>query len=234
MQNLLKKWVLPVAAGLLLSWPSLAGPGCNSLCLEQLPVPALPSRPLNVSRARLPALYAKGEGSYQLADGNWHRAKKLEFDGTTLAVKDDLTAPLSLTATTLKQFEVQRDTFLLVSNLPEHAATAGPEWVESLFYQRGVRLLAQYISSPQLHWYLRLPQEPFQELSTDRTEFKQAMLALVKDCPALVRKITRNTLGRDRVVDILAEYVECQTAASAVAEPAPEPETEPAKEPSNE
>ena len=153
----------------------------------------------------------RGEGSYQLSDGSWQHSKKLVFDGEFLVLKNGGDNDIQLTPATVNEFEIAGDTLFLTSSLPDRPTPGQPELVESLFNRRGVRLLLLYASdNNQPLYFISTPQIPLQVLPSGRSEFKPAILDLVQGCPALVKKIVRGTLGRDRVLEILDEFVECQ------------------------
>lgn len=161
--------------------------------------------------------YRKGEGSYQLADGTWHRAEKLVFDGQKLVVKNTDADKLKLTATNLRQLEIARDTFLVMVDLPGRSPEYNrPEFVQSAFHRRGVRVLALYSEYSKPLYFVSLPQLPLQLLPSGKADFKAAMLRIVQDCPALVVQVDTGKLGRGDVVQIMQQYVDYpRPAASA-------------------
>lgn len=153
----------------------------------------------------------RGEGSYQLSDGSWQHSKKLVFDGEFLVLKNGGDNDITLTPATVTKFEIAGDTLFLTSDLPGRPTPGQLELVESLFNRRGLRLLLLYASdNNQPVYFIGSPQIPWQVLPSGRLEFKPAILELVQECPALVKKITRGALGRDRLLEILDELVDCQ------------------------
>ena len=147
-----------------------------------------------------------GDGSYQLLDGTWHPATKMVFSATKLALKNE-TGIVKLTTTGVRQFVLAPDTFVVAGSLPGRPQDTPPEFLESLFYQRGVRVL-QLVSEPHLpaRFFVQRPPASPQLLPTQKEAFKAAMLPIVADCPALAASITSGKLGPKDVVDIMQHY----------------------------
>ena len=193
----MKKFVLLLcAAGLLLRLPAL-GQG----------QPGTPPADYGAKDAGT----LRGEGSYQLSDGTWQASKKLVFDGEFLVLKNGGDNDIKLTPATASRFEIAGDTLFMTSDLPDRPTPDKLELVESLFNKRGVRLLLLYAwENNQPVYFISTPQLPLHVLPSERAEFKPAILDIVRGCPALVKKITKGSLGRDRLLEILDEFVECQ------------------------
>lgn len=152
----------------------------------------------------------KGSGSYQLADGSWHQAQKMTFDGLRLTIKDDGKKKLVLTAAALHQLEVAQDTFLAVHTLPIDVDAS--DFSESVFNRQGVRVV-RLLGEPR--YLLQLPQQPLQLLPSRKKEFKEALLAIVQGCPALAAEIANGKLGHNEIVQIMRRYVACPPAPAA-------------------
>ena len=153
--------------------------------------------------------HRSGRGSYQLADGSWRKAKKLVFDGEQITVKDSLVGKLKFTAQTVKQLEVGKDTFLVMSNLPgREVAVEKHDFVQSCVNRKGIRLLALYADYGQVAYFLSRPGRTLQLLPKDRKVFKSVMTEIVKDNPGLAAKIATGKLGPDDVVTIVQQYTE--------------------------
>lgn len=152
----------------------------------------------------------KGSGSYQLADGSWHQAQKMAFDGLRLTVKDDGKKKLVLTAAALHQLEVGQDTFLAVHALPIDLDAS--DFSESVFNMQGVRVV-RLLGEPR--YLLQLPQRPMQLLPDRKKEFKEAVLAIVQGCPALAAEVANGKLGPNEIVEIMRRYIACWPATSA-------------------
>lgn len=154
--------------------------------------------------------FREGDGSYQLPDGTWHAAQKMVFTTTKLTVKGE-TGKLKLTTATVQQFEIAQDTFLVLGNLPGRVQNTQPEFLESVFYRRGVRVLRLVSETTStLRYFLQRPQAPLQLLPLHKDDFKKAMLPIVQGCPALVASITDGTLGPKDVVSIMQQYADCK------------------------
>ena len=152
----------------------------------------------------------EGTGSYQLPDGTWHSAQEMVFTTTKLTVKGE-TGKLKLTTATVRQFEIAQDTFLVLGNLPGRAQNTQPEFLEAVFYRRGVRVLRLVSETTStLRYFLQRPQAPLQLLPLHKEDFKKAMLPIVQGCPALVASITDGTLGPKEVVPIMQKWADCQ------------------------
>ena len=149
----------------------------------------------------------KGSGSYQLADGSWHQAQKMAFDGLRLTIKEEGKKKLVLTAAALHQLEVAQDTFLAVRTLPIDADAS--DFSESVFNMQGVQVL-RLLGEPR--YLLQLPQTPMQMLPNRKKEFKEAMLIIVQGCPVLAAEIASGKLGHNEIVQIMRRYVACPPA----------------------
>lgn len=163
--------------------------------------------------------YREGAGSYQLPDGTWQQARVMTFDGNRLVVRDDPAKKLKLTASGVRQLEILRDTFLVINDLPGRLVAAnGPDFVQSQFNRRGVRLLVRYPNGAgHPYYFLSRPNVPLVLLPSNKGGFKKEMLAMVQGCPALVAQLEEGTLGREDLVQLLQEYVECQRRGQATA-----------------
>ncbi|MVN78581.1 hypothetical protein GO988_19795 [Hymenobacter sp. HMF4947] len=180
--------------------------------------PSYSPPPMNISQMNMNHMYygnnrnpnyRKGEGSYQLPDGSWHKSQKLVFDGQKLVVKDADADKLKLDFEAWRQLEVQRDTFLVMSNLPGRAQAADkPELVHSLLNQHGVRVLELCADYGKARYFVSRPQVPLQLLPSGKADFKTAMLAIVRDSPILAQEVSSGKLGRNDVVQIMQEYVD--------------------------
>ena len=153
----------------------------------------------------------KGSGSYQLADGNWHQAQKMAFDGLRLTIKEEGKKKLVFTAAALHQLEVAQDTFLAVHTLPIDVDAS--DFSESIFNMQGVQVL-RLLGEPR--YLLKLPQAPMQLLPNRKKEFKEAMLVIVQGCPSLAVSIADGTLGHNQIVQIMRRYVACQSSSSTI------------------
>lgn len=151
--------------------------------------------------------YRDGAGSYQLPDGSWHSTSRLVFNGERLTVKDSTAGKQRFTSETVQQLVVEKDTFLVVRDLPGRwVPSPTPEFLHSCVNSQGVQLLALYYASGRPTYFLSRPHTPLQLLPTRKAEFKTAMLAVVKDSPALSTKVASGEMGRDEVVQIVREY----------------------------
>lgn len=198
--------LLPVPALLLLShwgW----GQSLPTYSPPPMPMPAFPMNNLTMGNAENP--YAReGEGSYQTAAGEWHRAEKMRFDGTKLVVKGATPAKLPLAE--LQALEVSQDTFFILKTLPGRAAAAQrPEALEVAYSHRGTQLLYLYYGGKVL-CFLKRPGVPLQLLPTDKQEFKTAMLAIVQSCSAVAAQVADGTLGRREALKIMQAYDACR------------------------
>lgn len=153
--------------------------------------------------------HRNGAGSYQLPDGSWQRARKLVFSNNQLLVRDSTGNKLRFTAETLRQLVVEKDTFLVVENLPgRQVPKSQPDFVRSCVNRQGLRLLAHYYSYGEVAYFLSRPNTPLVLLPTKKTSFKTVMGETVKDYPALAAKISRGILGPEEVVQIVNEYAD--------------------------
>lgn len=180
--------------------------------------PSYSPPPMNINQMNLNHLYyggnpnpnyRKGEGSYQLPDGSWHKSQNLVFDGQKLVVKDAGADRLKLDLEALRQLEVARDTFLVMRGLPGRAqASDKPELVHSLLNQRGVRVLELGAEYGKARYFVSRPQVPLQLLPSGKADFRAAMLAIVHDSPTLAAAVGSGQLGRHEVVQIMQEYAD--------------------------
>ena len=153
--------------------------------------------------------HRSGRGSYQLADGSWRKVKKLVFDGEQITVKDSLVGKLKFTAQTVKQLEVGKDTFLVVSDLPGRKLPVEKlDFVQSCVNRKGIRLLALYADYGQVAYFLSRPGRTLQLLPKDRKVFKSVMMDIVKDNSGLAAKIATGKLGPNDAVTIVQQYTE--------------------------
>ena len=160
---------------------------------------------------QLLANYRDGAGSYQLPDGSWHKATRLVFDGARLTVQDSIAGKQRLTSETVQQLVVKQDTFLVVRDLPgRRVQPPKPDFLHSCVNSHGVRLLALYSATERPTYFLSRPKTSMQLLPAGRAAFKTAMLAIVKDSPALSEKVASGKLGRDEAVQIVQEYAAFQ------------------------
>ncbi|MBD2766600.1 hypothetical protein IC235_01680 [Hymenobacter sp. BT664] len=201
-----------LVAALLLSRASLAQTGPMTMPTynppARLPTTDMTLRFMYFPDSKSPA-YRKGAGSYQLPDGSWHSCSKLIFDGNQLTPKDSTAHKQRFTSETIQQLVVKQDTFLVVKDLPgRKVAPPKPDFLHSCVNRQGIRLLALYYESGRATYFLIRPHVSMQLLPTGRAEFKTAMLAIVKDSPALSAKIASGKLGRDEVVKIVEEYAD--------------------------
>ena len=173
----------------------------------RVPMPPM-GMPYSGYGARLqPLAYRDGAGSYQLPDGSWHKASRLVFDGAKLTVKDSAAAKQRFTSETVQQVVVQRDTFLVVRDLPgRQVPPLRPDFLHSCVNSQGVRLLALYNASQRPTYFLLRPHTAMQLLPAGKAAFKTAMLAIVKDSPALSAKVASGELGRNEAVQLVQEY----------------------------
>ena len=156
-----------------------------------------------------------GEGSYQTPDGAWHAAEKATFNATRLTAKDKA-GKLSFTTATVRQFEIARDTFIVLGNLPGRAQNTKPEFLESVFYRRGMRVLRLVSeNSVQTRFFLQLAQLPLQLLPSRKEDFEKEMLPIVAACPTVAASITSGKLGPKDVVAIMQQYDACQSGTPA-------------------
>jgi hypothetical protein len=153
--------------------------------------------------------YAReGEGSYQTAAGDWHRAEKMRFDGSKLVVKGPTTTKLTIDE--LRCLEISQDTFLIRKSLPGRAAAAQkPEALEVAYSHRGTQLLYLYYGGKVL-CFLQRPTVPLQLLPSDKDAFKTAMLAIVQNCSAVAAQVADGTLGRRDALKIMQAYDACR------------------------
>ncbi len=173
----------------------------------KVPPPSVPNPFMYGNNANPDA--RKGSGSYQLADGSWHQAQKMAFDGLRLTVKDEGKKKLVLTAAALHQLEIAQDTFLAVHTLPIDLDAS--DFSESVFNMQGVRVV-RLLGEPR--YLLQLPQQPLQLLPNRKKEFKETLLAIVQGCPALAAEVVSGKLGHNEIVQIMRRYVACPPAAS--------------------
>ena len=165
-----------------------------------------------------------GAGSYQLADGSWHQADKLVFDGEQLVVKEGPSGRQRLTAETLRRLEVNRDTFLLVESLPGRAVPTGKaEFVHSCVNRQGLRLLAKYYNQSEVAYFLSRSGQPLRLLPRNKNTFRETMAALVADYPALAARVLDGRLGPNETVRIIQDYADFRRSAAAVAPAAVSP-----------
>lgn len=210
---MIKKILLLLGAGLLarlgqgqVMTPSI--PTYNPPAIPMQPVPG--ADPFLFMRSQPTINQRTGEGSYQTPDGAWHTVEKATFDATKLTTKDKA-GKLSFTTATVRQFEIARDTFIVLGNLPGRAQNTKPEFLESVFYQRGMRVLRLVSeNSVQTRFFLQLPQAPLQLLPSRKEDFKKAMLLVVQSCPVLVSSLTEDAFGPKDVVAIMVEYAKCK------------------------
>ncbi|GAA4040949.1 hypothetical protein GCM10022409_28670 [Hymenobacter glaciei] len=149
-----------------------------------------------------------GAGSYQLPDGSWHKASRLVFDGVRLIVKDSAASKQRFTSETVQQIVVKQDAFLVVRDLPgRQVLPARPDFLHSCVNSQGVRLLALYAPGGRPTYFLSRPHTSMQLLPAGKAAFKTAMLAIIKDAPALSAKVVSDQLGRNEAVQIMQEYV---------------------------
>ncbi|WP_210516687.1 hypothetical protein [Hymenobacter terricola] len=150
-----------------------------------------------------------GAGSYQLPDGSWHRAQRLVFNGEKLTVQDGATGKQRFTSETVRQLEVKQDTFLVVKDLPgRRVAPEKPDFLRSCVNRQGVRLLAMYYETGRPTYFLSRPNASMQLLPSGKAEFKTAMLAIVKDSPALTAKVASGEMGRDEAEQLIKDYAD--------------------------
>ena len=161
--------------------------------------------------------HRSGRGSYQLADGSWRKAKKLVFDGEQITVKDSLVGKLKFTAQTVKQLEVGKDTFLVVSYLPgRKLPVAKLDFVQSCVNRKGIRLLALYYDNGQIAYFLSRSGRTLQLLPKDRKVFKSVMMDIVKDNSGLAAKIATGKLRPNDVVTIMKQYTESELRPGSI------------------
>lgn len=153
--------------------------------------------------------YAReGEGSYQTAAGDWHRAEKMRFDGSKLVVKGATTSRLTINE--LRCLEISQDTFFIMNSLPGRAAAAQrPEALEVAYSHRGTQLLYLYYGGKVL-CFLKRPAVPLQLLPSEKAAFKTTMLAIVSDCAAVAAQVADGTLGRRDALKIMQAYAACR------------------------
>ena len=151
--------------------------------------------------------YRDGAGSYQLPDGSWHKSNRLLFDGARLVVQDSSAGKQRFTSETVQQLVVEQDTFLVVRDLPgRRVQPPRPDFLHSCVNRQGVRLLALYSAAERPTYFLVRPQKTMQLLPAGKGAFKTALLAIVKDYPALSAKVANGKLGRNEAIQIVQEY----------------------------
>jgi hypothetical protein len=171
------------------------------------PISPFPMNGLNMGNTENP-YYREGAGSYQTAEGEWHRAEKMRFDGNRLVVKDGSTSKLALGE--LRCLEIARDSFLILKTLPGRAAAAQkPEALQVAYSYHGTRLLCLYYQGKVLN-FLQRPGRSLQLLPTGKDEFKTTMLAVVQSCPAVAAQVADGTLGRHDALQIVQAYDACR------------------------
>ena len=215
-------WILGMLAAALLQSQAGFGQAMPMTMPNYSYTPRVPMPPMDmhyggygVGKQMLPN-YHDGAGSYHLPDGIWHKSSQLLFDGARLTVQDSIAGKQRYTSETVQQLVVRKDTFVVVRDLPgRRVQPARPDFLHSCVNSHGVRLLALYSATERPTYFLSRPQTSMQLLPAGKALFKMAMLAIVKDSPALAAKVASGELGRAEVVQIVREYAASLPANSA-------------------